>query len=110
MILSDSVEYGVYILIGLYLDERAAIFLDSWESVEILYEVLASLHHTVASLHLPEQITVFSHGCEDFIESWLIVAREKSPRVTETCPSNHKTIEIFESTGVYHLHYTILIG
>lgn len=109
MILSYLFEYGVYILIGLDLYQSAAVFLDSWKPMKILYEVLASLHHTMASLDLPEEITVFSHSREDLIECWLIVAREKSPRVTERCSPDHKAIKIFESSRMYHLRNTILI-
>jgi hypothetical protein len=60
--------------------------------MEILYEVLASLHHTMTSLHLPEEVTVFSHRGEDLIEGWLIVARDKTPRIAETCSPYHKSI------------------
>ena len=109
MILSDPIEYGVYIFIGLDLHERAAIFLDSWESMEVLHEMLASLHHTVTSLHLPEEITVFSHRCQYLIKSWLIVVREESPRITKACSPNHESVEIFESGRMYHLRDPILI-
>ena len=109
MILSDPIEYGVYIFIGLDLHERATVLLGSWESMEVLHEVLASLHHTVTSLHLPEEITVFSHRCQDLIKSWLIVAREESPRVAKACPPNHESVEVFESGRMYHLRDPILI-
>ena len=77
--------------------------------MEILHEVLASLHHTMTSLHLPEEITVFSHRREDLIQSRLIVAREESPRVTEACSPNHESVEVFESSWMYHLRDPILI-
>ena len=109
MILSDPIDHCIYILIGLDLYERTAIFLDSWESVEVLHEVLASLHHTMASFYLPEEITVFSHRCEDLIKSWLIVAREESPRVAKACSPNHESVKVFESCRMHHLRESILI-
>jgi hypothetical protein len=109
MILSDPIDHRIYIFIGLDLDERAAIFFDSWESMEILYEVLASFHHPMSSLHLPEEVSMFSHGREDLIECWLIVPREESPRVTKACSPNHESVEVFESGRVYHLCDPILI-
>jgi hypothetical protein len=94
VILPDPIDHSIYILIGLDLDERAPVFLHARESMEILYEMFACLHHTVASLHLPEEITMFSHSREDLIESWLVVPREETPRVAETCSPYHKSIQI----------------
>jgi hypothetical protein len=110
VISSDPIDHGIYIIIGLDLDERAAIFLDSWESMEILYEMFACLHHPVSSLHFPEEIAVLSHRREYLIECWLIVAREETPRIAERCSPNHKSIEILESSWMYHLRYPILIA
>lgn len=77
--------------------------------MEVLYEVLASLHHTVSSLHLPEEISVFLHRREDLIESWLVVAREEAPRVAEARSPDHESVEVFETSRMYHLRDPILI-
>jgi hypothetical protein len=90
--MSDPIDHRIYIIIGLDLDERAPVLLHAWESMEILDEMLACLHHAMSSLHLPEEITVLSHHREYLIECWLIVARDETPRVTETCSPYHKSI------------------
>jgi hypothetical protein len=109
MSLTDRVDHTVYIFGTLDLHELTAVFLHSRESVEILDEMLASLHHPMSSLHLPEEITMFYHRREDLIECGYIVPREKTPRVTETRSSYHKTIEILESSRMHHLGDPIFI-
>lgn len=108
--MSYPIDHGIYIVIRFDLDERAAIFLDSWESMEILDEMLACFHHSMSSLYLPEEITVFSHHREYLIECWLVVARKKTPRVTKARSPDHKPIKIFETSWMYHFREPILIA
>lgn len=109
MSLSYRIDHTIYILRTLDLYKLTTIFLHSRESMEILDEVLASLHHPMSSLHLPKEFTMFYHGREDLIECRSIVFGKKTPRVTERCTTNHKSVEIFEACRMYHLHYTIFI-
>ncbi len=95
------IDHAINILIGFDVYQARSVFFDPWESMEILYKVLASLHHPMASLHLPEEITMFPHRREDLIECRLIVPREKTPWIAEACSSNHESIEILVKNSIF---------
>ncbi len=76
----------------LYMYERGAILLHSWESMEILDEMLASFHHTFSFFPLPEELPMLTHSVQDLTESRFIVSCEEAPGVTEACSSYHESI------------------
>lgn len=77
------------------MDKLCAVFLDSREAVEVLDEVLACFHHTLALLVLPEEVSVFCHGIENFRECWLIISENEAPRIPKRCTTNHEAVEVF---------------
>jgi hypothetical protein len=85
-------DHIIYILRLLDMYELRTVFLDSWEAMEVLYEVLACLHHTVAFFYSPEEVSVFLHRREDLIECRFVVPRQETPWITERCSSDHKSI------------------
>lgn len=89
--------------------ECISIFLHSWESMEVLNKVFSGFHHTFSFFAFPEEITMFLHNIEYFSENWFIAPRKKTPRITKTCSTNHKSIKILESFRMYHLCNTIVI-
>jgi hypothetical protein len=78
--------------------------------MEVLDEVLAGLHHTVAFFYLPEEVSVFLHRRENLIERWFIIAWQKTPRITEACSSYHESVEVFKSCWMYHLRKAVFIA
>jgi hypothetical protein len=92
MSLADRVDHAIYILRTLDLYELTAVLFHSRESMEILYEMLASLHHPMSSLHLPEEIPMLDHRREDLIQCRSVVPRDKTPRIAERCTTYHESV------------------
>ena len=106
MISSDLLEDVYDIIDGLDMDEARSVLLDSWESMEVLDEVLACFHHTFAFFPLPEQSPVFFHRIEYLSESWFIVSWEKTPWIPEARSTDHEAIEIL----IYPIELNIICG
>ena len=92
MFRSYLIENLIDIIWRFYVYEGIAIFLYSWESMEVLYEMFTGLHHTLSFFAFPEEITMFLHNIEYLSENWFIVPRKKTPRISERSTTNHESV------------------
>lgn len=106
---SYTIEYCMDIVRGLDMYELSSVFFYSWETMEVLHEVFACFHHSLSLFPLPEEISMCTHRIEYLSECWLIVSREKTPWIPKGCTSDHKSIEIFQTSRMYHLSSPVLI-
>ena len=124
MIISYSIQDFRNILGVFHMDELTAIFLHSWETMEVLDEVFSSLHHPFSIFPLPEEVSMTLHRIEDFPESGFDIAGKETPGIAEACSSDHESVKvcIFSELPMFRrriwdsiirmhdLHYTIIIA
>ena len=96
MIFLDLLENERDIFWFFDMNETCSILLHSRKSMEVLYEMLACLHHSFSFFPFPEQVSMLLHGLEDLTECRFIIPREKTPRIAEARSSDHEAIEIME--------------
>lgn len=73
----------VHIIKSGSVDESCSIVFYTWETMQILYQMLADFKSSFWPLGLYEESCVELHNLQDLLERWSVTIREEAPRISK---------------------------